>query len=326
MLKGGGAMKLACVGNALVDVIAFVETDFPSEYGMHIGSTSHVDQKTLEPILAALPGPAISAGGGAANTARTFVNLGYEAVFTGCVGQDAFADRYARDLRTAGVTVVMQHCVEPTGVFCALIAPDGRRSVVVSPSAALRFRPEVVPESFFDKNSVLYLDGFLAAVPGALEALANRAQAAGMKIALDVAGHGIATAFRKRFMTLIQEYCTWVFMNEDEFLAVAGESMDSGLIQFSASVSGTVVVKLAEAGAVCARRGIVTESPVRSIRVTDETGAGDAFAAGFLSAALSGVSLARCLRLGNRVAEQVIQIPGVSLGAERLQRASAAVL
>ncbi|MGD9941531.1 MAG: adenosine kinase [Clostridia bacterium] len=319
-------MKLACVGNALVDVIAFVETDFLSEFGMQAGSTSHVDHKRLKPILAALQNPAISAGGGAANTARTFVNLGYEAAFAGCVGQDVYAERYAKDLRGVGVDVSLQHRVEPTGVFCALIAPDGRRSVVVSPSAALSFRPEAVSEAFFNKDAVLYMDGFLAAVPGAMEILASRARAAGMKIALDVAGHGIATAFRERFTVMIQEYCDWVFMNEDEFLAVTGESMDSGLINFSASVSGTVVVKLAEAGAVCARRGSVTESPVRSIRVTDETGAGDAFAAGFLSAALSGVSLARCLRLGNRVAEQVIQIPGVSLGPERLQRASAAVL
>ena len=319
-------MKLACVGNALVDVIAFVETDFSSIFGMHIGSASHVEHSRLESILAALPDPAISAGGGAANTARTFVHLGYEAAFAGCVGQDAYGERYARDLRGTGVDVSMQYCTEPTGVFCALIAPDGRRTVVVSPSAALHFRPETVPDAFFTGNSVLYLDGFLAAVPGAMEALASRARVAGMKIALDVAGHGIATAFRERFMALIQDYCEWVFMNEDEFLVVAGEGMDSGLIRFSADMSGTVVVKLAEAGAVCARRGVVTESPVRSIRVMDETGAGDAFAAGFLSAALSGVSLARCLRLGNRVAEQVIQIPGVSISPEWLQRASAAVL
>lgn len=319
-------MKLACVGNALVDVIAFVETDFSSRFGIHIGSTSHVEHPRLEPVLAALPDPAISAGGGAANTARTFVHLGYEAIYAGCVGKDPYAERYIGDLHGSGVEVSMQYCDEPTGVFCALIAPDGRRSVVVSPSAALHFRPEAVPDAFFSRNSVLYLDGFLAAIPEAMETLANRAKAAGMKIALDVAGHGIATAFRDRFMVLIQEYCDWVFMNEDEFMAVTGASMDRGLVHLSADMAGTVVVKLAEAGAVCARRGIVTESPVRSIRVMDETGAGDAFAAGFLSAALSGVSLARCLRLGNRVAEQVIQIPGVSIGPEGLKKASAAVL
>jgi sugar/nucleoside kinase (ribokinase family) len=242
------------------------------------------------------------------------------------VGRDSYAGKYTSDLRGAGVELSMQQCEEPTGVFCALIAPDGRRSVVVSPSAALRFQAEAVPDAFFSRNSVLYLDGFLAAVPGALEVMADRAKAAGMRIALDVAGHGIATAFRERFMVLIRKYCDWVFMNEDEFMAMTGASMDKGLVQLSAAMAGTVVVKLAEAGAVCARRGIVTESPVRSIRVMDETGAGDAFAAGFLSAALSGMSLARCLRLGNRVAEQVIQVPGVSIGPERLQKASAAVL
>jgi sugar/nucleoside kinase (ribokinase family) len=319
-------MKLACVGNALVDVIAFIDTDFALKFGITTGSTAHVDHSRLGPVVAALQDPAISAGGGAANTARTFVHLGHEAVFAGCVGQDGYGQRYTKDLCSAGIDASLQYCSEPTGIFCALIAPDGRRSVMVSPSAALHFCPEAVPDAFFSSGSVLYLDGFLAAVPGAMEILASRARAAGMKIALDVAGQGIARAFRERFMALIQGYCDWVFMNEDEFLAMAQDSMDCGLIRFSANVSGTVVVKLAEAGAVCARGGVVIESPVRSIRVMDETGAGDAFAAGFLSAALSGVSLARCLRLGNRVAEQVIQIPGVSLGPERLQKASAAVL
>lgn len=319
-------MKLACAGNALVDVIAFVEADFSSKFGITPGSTSHVDHSRLKPLLDALPDPAVCAGGGAANTARMFVQLGHEAVFAGGVGKDLHGERYIEDLQRSGVEVVIQSFDEPTGVFCAMIAPDGKRSVVVSPSAALQFQPEAVPDAFFSRNSVMYLDGFLAAVPGAMEVIASRARMAGMKIALDVAGHGIATAFRDRLKIFIQEYCDWVFMNEDEFMAVTGTRMERGLVKFSADMGGTVVVKLAEAGAVCARRGMITESPVRSIRVMDETGAGDAFAAGFLSAALSGVSLARCLRLGNRVAEQVLQVPGVSIGPERLQRASAAVL
>jgi 2-dehydro-3-deoxygluconokinase len=58
----------------------------------------------------------------------------------------------------------------------------------------------------------------------------------------------------------------------------------------------------------------------------DETGAGDAFAAGFLVAASRGLSPERCLRLGNRVAEEVLLAPGLAVDPERLLKAVSSVL
>ena len=153
-----------------------------------------------------------------------------------------------------------------------------------------------------------------------------RSQAAGMRIALDVAGFRIATKNRSFFLKLIRESCAWTFMNEDEFIALAEAGVDEALQAFSADAPGIVVVKRAETGAVCVSDGYVLESAVRPIRATDTTGAGDAFAAGFLSAAFSGEPLARCLRLGNRVAEQAIQVPGMALDGPKLRRAVSALL
>ena len=138
-----------------------------------------------------------------------------------------------------------------------------------------------------------------------------------MTIALDVAGSRIATRNRDFFIGLIRESCSWTFMNEDEFIALADSGVDDALARFSADVPGVVVVKRAEIGAVCVSDGSIVESAVRPIRATDTTGAGDAFAAGFLSAALLGSPLARCLRLGNRVAEHAIQVPGMAIDLRR---------
>ena len=54
----------------------------------------------------------------------------------------------------------------------------------------------------------------------------------------------------------------------------------------------------------------------------DETGAGDAFAAGFLYGRSLGLAPERSLRLGNRVAEEILGVPGFGVDPERVRRAA----
>lgn len=319
-------MRLSCAGNALIDIIAFVETDFPSSVGLHGGSTAHVSSADLEPLVARLQGASYGAGGGAANTARVFASLGHHSSFAGSIGQDDYGRRYAADMCGAGVEAHLQENAGRTGVFCVLIEPDGERTIVVGPGVAAQLDAERVPESFFNPAAALYLDGFLASSPDTLLSLVRRAKNTGMPVAFDVAGSRIAMKNRELFLSLIRESCSWTFMNEDEFIALADASVDEGLASFSADIPGVVIVKRAEIGAVCVSDGLILESAVRPIEATDTTGAGDAFAAGFMAAALSGSPLARCLRLGNRVAEHAIQVPGIAMDTGVLRHAAAAVI
>ena len=319
-------MRLACVGNALYDIVAFVESDFASRLGLHVGSTVHAQRHEIDAILPMIRSASRGAGGGATNTARVFASLGHAASFAGMIGKDALGQEFYDDLDSSSVELFLQYSKESTGVFCALIAPEGAKTIIVAPSAAPCLVPESIPDRFFSSDATLYIDGFLAAYPETVLSLVHRARSANMKIALDVAGFRIAVKHRDLFLKLIQESCSWTFMNEDEFIALSESGVDNALQSFSADAPGIVVVKRAEIGAICVSDGSVLESVVRPIQATDTTGAGDAFAAGFLSAALSGAPLARCLRLGNRVAEHAIQEPGLSLDAARLKQAVRTVL
>lgn len=319
-------MKLACVGNALFDIVAFVETDFASRFGFQGGSTTHAERSKVAPVLAGLSGDSRGAGGGATNTARVFSSLGHHAAFAGVIGKDEIGNQFKADLKATGVESFLQENGDSTGIFCVLITPEGERTIVVAPGAATQLDACAIPETFFSADATLYIDGFLAANPETVQTLVSRARAVGMRIALDVAGFRIATKHRDFFLQLIRESCSWTFMNEDEFRALAEAGVDEALQDFSAVAPGIIVVKRAETGAVCVSDGSVLESAVRPIKATDTTGAGDSFAAGFLSAAFAGAPLARCLRLGNRVAEQAIQVAGMSMDSARLRRAAATVL
>jgi sugar/nucleoside kinase (ribokinase family) len=132
-------------------------------------------------------------------------------------------------------------------------------------------------------------------------------------------------ATRRFLLEAIPRCCDFVFANEDEFIALSGSSVAEGIGDLNLLECG-FVVKLGSRGAAFTRRGETWESPVRAQVALDETGAGDAFAAGFLSGFARGLSPERCLRLGNRIAEEVIAVPGLRVEGKQLQRAQLSVL
>ena len=90
-----------------------------------------------------------------------------------------------------------------------------------------------------------------------------------------------------------------LFLNETEAAELSGESSSLAAARALSRRAGCVVVKLGRKGAIVARAGEVTRTPGLSVEAVDTTGAGDSFAAGFVSAFLRGYSDAECLNYGN---------------------------
>ena len=131
-------MRLACVGNALWDIVSFVGEDFASSLGYHGGSTTHADIADLEPVIADLPGSYRCAGGGAANAARVFASLGHDAAFAGMIGPDETGKLFGADIAGSGIEPFLQLSSKPTGVFCALRASTPPRCPMPSSFQVLR--------------------------------------------------------------------------------------------------------------------------------------------------------------------------------------------
>jgi sugar/nucleoside kinase (ribokinase family) len=73
------------------------------------------------------------------------------------------------------------------------------------------------------------------------------------------------------------------------------------------------VIKLGARGALAVKDGEITSAPAFKVEPTDTTGAGDSFAAGFVSSYLRGLSIAECLRAGNACgALSTLQVGGTA--------------
>src|SRR5208337_1070168 len=96
-------MEIVGIGNALMDVIAFVDEAYAPRLGFHNNSVAHIERSRLGSILADLPDATVSAGGGAANAVRAASYLGARAAFAGMVGEDDLGSRFAEELGASGV-------------------------------------------------------------------------------------------------------------------------------------------------------------------------------------------------------------------------------
>ncbi len=339
-------IELAGIGNALVDVFAAVDEEVGPLLGLHPARSVHVDYERLSEILVALPDPVAGSGGGAANVVKIASLLGLRSAFVGRVGSDRSgnSDRFARlfedDLREAGVLPLLERGAEPTGA-CAIIRMPGEAvAVAACPSAALGLDAEHVSEDLIRGVKVLALDGFLLGRRKLVERVLTLADRYGTVVALDVGSASLAAEHAAFIAATARKYPLILFMNEAEAesfvcaLAAAeggacedqdedGEPGDHLKALRALTEEGPfpiVVVKRGARGALVFAGGDRHDVPTRSAVPYDATGAGDAFAAGFLAAWIHGKSLADCAMLGNRVAREVLAVPGTGLDGERIRK------
>jgi sugar/nucleoside kinase (ribokinase family) len=98
-----------------------------------------------------------------------------------------------------------------------------------------------------------------------------------------------------------------LFGNEDEIRQLSGcGEFDECLAELAAEVP-TLIVTRGAAGAVAVEGGTRVEIPAAPVaKVVDTTGAGDLFAAGFITARCRGHGLQRCLEAGSLAAAEII--------------------
>lgn len=254
-------------------------------------------------------------GGSGANTAAWLASEGYGTVLVGRVGDDALGRQNLDDLAAVGVvTRVVQDPLVRTGTCVVVVSPDGERTMLPDAGANVHLAPADLPDALFAPGRHLHLSGYTLLHDGSrLAGLAalDLARRRRMTTSVDPASTGpLADVGVDRFMSWVDgvDVCLG---NEEEVRALAGVDDPVAAGRVLARTFPVVVVKLGAAGAVLVAGA---EEPVRApavaVDVRDTTGAGDAFAAGFLPAWRDGLGPMLALVAGNTVASRAVSRTG----------------
>lgn len=312
-------MRILGIGNALVDVVTFIDSDEMLElFSLPKGSMQLVDAERSNYIRKKIPEQRqmLTSGGSVANTIHGLGMLGACAGFIGSVGNDSTGDLFEKDLKEAGVNTYLMRRETNTGTAITLISPDAQRTFATHLGAAVELQAEDIQIAMFEEYDIFYLEGYLIPNYSLVETACRMASKKGLTIAVDMASYNIVEENRESFEKIIRTYADIVFANEDEVKAFTGMPAADAL-DYLSGICKIAVVKTGAKGSLLKMNNEVLKIDAVPVICNDTTGAGDLYAAGFLYGYAKGLSLEKCGKYGSILAAKVIEIPGARMDKEK---------
>lgn len=237
-------------------------------------------------------------GGSGANQAVWLAASGVPVSLFARVGADELRT-YEAYFRGLNVVPVLEADREvQTGALVTIVDTEGERSFLTDRGANLGLGADGVPDELLDEVGLLLVSGYTLFTEGprrAVLALMERARQAGLPIAIDPASAGFLAEVG------VANFLDWtagaslIFANRDEAAILTGlANPDAQLTQLGHRF-GAVVLKLGGRGGALLQDGRRISLPAPEGSVVDTSGAGDAFAAGYLAAWLAGGDAETCL-------------------------------
>ena len=254
------------------------------------------------------------AGGSAANVAAWLGHLGAEVDFVGTVGADDDF-RHTELLSQYGVTAMIAGSTQATTGTIIVIVDGERRTMLTDRGANLLTGPDSVPDLTPYRH--LHLTGysvFTGSDDAGWQAVISRAHDVGATVSVDTSSAGYLADFGvDRFLDII-DGTDVLLPNWDEARVLVGRKNQADCTAALAERFPLVVLTSGSAGVWVGDAGAVTMVPAQPATLVDATGAGDAFAAAFLSRWISIPDPIAAAEFAARIAAGAISTAGARPG------------
>jgi sugar/nucleoside kinase (ribokinase family) len=298
-------MDVLCLGIFVADIVAKPIEDMPGK-----GKLALVD--TME----------LHTGGCASNTGYALNKLGISTGLMGKVGTDGFGDFFVNYMRNAGLDIrgIKYSITANTSATMVMVSADSERTFFHYLGANAELNYNDVDFNIVKEAKILHIAGSFL-MPGFDGEPASRvlkqARERGITTSLDTAWDS------KGNWLNVLEPCLQhldIFMPSiEEARMVTGKDEPSEIAEFLLSYGiKTVALKMGERGSYVRTPDWELYLPAYKVETVDVTGAGDAFAAGFLAGVAKGWSYKDAARLGNAVGACCVTAIGSSAGIKNM--------
>ena len=300
------------IGNAIVDVLAHADEEFLIRNDLLKGAMTLIDSDRATALYESMAPAVECSGGSAANTIACLASLGGQGAFIGKVHHDQLGEIFRHDIRSLGIT--FETAPSKGGISTArcliFVTPDADRTMQTFLGACVELGPADIDPKIISEAKVTYLEGYLWDPPGAKKAFieaADLAHDANRLVALSLSDPFCVDRYRDEFRDLVEQHIDVVFANEDEICSLYQADTFDDALQHVRGHCKVAALTRSEKGSVIIAGDeihVIDAEPVD--HVVDTTGAGDAFAAGFLYGLTQDKPLDECGRLGGIASAEVI--------------------
>lgn len=275
---------LICIGMAMVDSIIRGFDPKPVSASGYLAETG-----------------TLNAGGEAVNEAAAASKLGLKTGILCALGNDPAGEIVLKELEKNGVDISSVVRTAATPVTTMFVREDGTRQSITNQAHRFNFHPEKDPALFTEARAVILGSLFRAPFddPAVIHAVVSSAGMAGQMVIADTKLPNF------RFLTLedIREslpLIDYITPNEDEARHFTGEDDPGKMAEVFLSYGvKNVIIKLGSKGCILKNKEMTLRIPACPVHAVDATGAGDNFAAGFVSEILRGARREEALRFAN---------------------------
>lgn len=311
--------QLCGLGHGIVDIFLEVnEAEFAS-LGFERGTMRLVETADQKSLLQRFKDrePRLVSGGSVANSVIAFSQLGGQAAYIGCVGDDRYGLFYESEFEELNIDIGSPIIVgETTGTCVVLITPDAERTMRTCLGVSSHLAARHVDENRIKNSEWIFLEGYLftnihtsqAAIREAIQVAKKKS----VKVALTCSEAFIVQGFAEPFLEALQ-HTDLLFCNESEACALAKASHAKEAFGKLKSMVPSVVVTDGPRGAYVRHDGVETLVPAFPCTPKDLTGAGDMFAGAFLYGITHDLPPDRAARAACFLASKVISQIGARL-------------
>ncbi|MCK5595544.1 sugar kinase [bacterium] len=297
---------VVCLGILVADVVAKSVNDVPGR-----GKLGIVEKIELH------------TGGCASNTGSALKKLGIDTALIGKVGTDGFGDYVVEEMSKSGLNVEGIKRDKETNTSCslALVEDDGERRFIHCYGADGTFTEDDVDWDIIKGCKILHIAGsfLLPTFDGIQTAhVLEKARSMGITTSLDTAWD--AKGKWRETIEPALKYIDIFLPSIEEARMITGLDSEEEIADFFLKYGMKIVsLKMGSKGCfVKSSKDEVVKFPIFGIDAVDATGAGDAFAAGFLAGALKGWNLHKMAELACAVGACCVEAMGAKAGIRSL--------
>ena len=308
-------MKVLGIGNAIVDVLCKVDDNFLEKNLLTKSTMKLIDENEFKILLSSLKIEETISGGSVANSIVGLSQLGNDVGFIGKVNNDDLGQKYEDGLKQENVNYLYKKKEEPipTGTCLILITPDSERTMCTYLGTAGKISENDISSNIVKSSEITFLEGYLWDEGDPKKAF-DKAILNSNKIAMSLSDLFCVERHKKYFLELVRNKLDITFANEQEILSLIDSNSFNDLISFSKKLKKNIVITRGEKGSVAIKDDEIIEYPAKqNLTITDLTGAGDLFAAGYLNGYLNKMPINDCLKQGTELSSEVIQKIGARI-------------